>query len=164
MCRWASGRAGGSTRGPRHWGAAWEGLGMRDRRVWGRGGSAGWDGRLGRAGLACSCVCIHVHVCSCMESRFPWSFLWGREGMLAGEGLGVLNWDEALGWFLRSRAGSIRVSQQRPCWGPGWPPAPPNPPWHHAGGAKPRCLPRVVPLSCACRRPRTSPGGRVPLR
>lgn len=126
-CRRVSDRAGGGTLGPRRWGEAWGGLGMWGWRVWGQDssalGSAGSDGRLGRAGRACSRVCASTFVCvrasACVALPSPRSLLWGREGMHAGEGLGMLNRDEALGWFLPRRAGSVQASERCPCLGVG---------------------------------------------
>lgn len=90
-CQWASGRAGGSTRRPRRRGAAWGGLGMWDRSVWGQGSSA-WA-LLSMRVHTCAFMFMCVHACVCTELTFPRSLLWEREGMHAGEG----TWDAESG-------------------------------------------------------------------
>lgn len=144
--------------------AGLEGLRSGQQRLGGAGSDGGW-GELGMHVHACACVSMCVHVCACMALPFPQSLLWGREGMRMGEGLGMLNRDEAFGWFLPRRAGLVWASERHPCSEPGWPPAPQNTPCtepEQQTCSPLQAQPWVVPPSCTHCRPHVPPGGRVP--
>lgn len=68
---------------------------------------------------ACASTFVCVRASACVALPSPRSLLWGREGMHVGEGFGMLNRDEALGWFLPRRAGSVQASERCPCLGVG---------------------------------------------
>lgn len=75
-CQWVNSRAGGSTQGPWHGGAAWGQLGMWGWKVWGQGSRvfSGWG--------ALVCMVMHVHPCSCVFRcawHCPFLLLWGGE-------------------------------------------------------------------------------------
>lgn len=92
--------------------------------------------------------CAWSHPCSRVSGVCGIVLSW--ELALGWEGLGMLSWGEALGWFL----GLSR--REVPMLGPDWPPAAPNAsrfPWHPllpATGTALGCATKLCPLGGQC--------------